>query len=61
MKKTLCNINVVLAIIFASLMIAIALLTKGNENGLFITFILTAGYFASLQAVKKHNQSIETQ
>lgn len=60
MKKILCNANIALAVIFTSLMIAIALLTKGHENGLFITFILTLGYFSCLQVVKKNRISTET-
>ena len=48
-----CNAQVKIAIIFASLMLAISMITKGSENNLMITFLLMAGYFSCAEVAKK--------
>ncbi|REL25839.1 hypothetical protein DXX93_04195 [Thalassotalea euphylliae] len=55
LKNKLCTkdkTQMAIAIVFASLMIAIALLTQGNEHSFFITMLLIAGYFICSQSVK---------
>jgi len=52
MKKQICNTDIKLAVIFASLILAIALLTKENDNSFIITLLLLAGYFTCTPIIK---------
>ncbi|REL34596.1 hypothetical protein [Thalassotalea euphylliae] len=58
LKNKVCtndNAQIAIALVFASLMIAISLLTQGSENNFAITLLLIAGYFSCSQAAKQRN------
>ena len=61
LKNKVCindKAQIAIAVVFASLMIAISLLTKGtqgSENNFAITLLLIAGYFSCSQAAKQRN------
>ena len=60
LKNKLCTkdkTQMAIAIVFASLMIAIALLTQGNEHSFFITMLLIAGYIVCNQSIKAKQSS----
>lgn len=61
LKNKVCTndkAQIAIAVVFASLMIAISLLTQstqGSENSFAITLLLIAGYFCCSQVVKQRN------
>lgn len=60
-ESTLNKAKVGIAIVFASLIIAISLLTPGNENGFFITLLLIISYFACERIVTSTSTSTSKQ